>query len=837
MLLVPLCCVGTYSYLEFDVTHDTAQTVTAAGEAISVTDVASTPPGTFSPNVTFPDHIPEYTNQRFNWASLVCTVWYFGVLLMLLRVARDFKVTARYQNDSHVVSDGAVLNTLRTLEQRMGLRKRTRLLIHNTLPQPAALGILRPAILLPVSAITGLNTSQLEAILAHELAHIRRYDYLINIAQCIVEALFFFNPFVWLLSRIVRFERETCCDQLAAYTLNSTPNYARALLEAVEVFQAQPVSLVVSLGADKSTSFRERFRRLIRPSQGSSLRLQWRGLVGVGVATALLVTLFTFITHQTVFVAARLLTPEERVAKLTEIEESSRPEGQVPMTFSGRMYDEHGAPYTGYVLGGIRSSRVYKTVQFRVEDGDFNFAEKVSDGFTIGVLAEGYAPVRLGPYLAREDGLVDGIEIRLNKGITNTLRLVNENNEPLAGVKIWGGHQLEKDSYSYTINLVTDQEGECVVEGSTEFSLMLALKEAVAGYQAIAKELTLSDGGVHTWTLQEGKVITGTVISEMTGEPVANARIRLFSQHGNSGNLRHRSYSFSRGPVLATSDALGKFRIDTMVEETTNTLFVEADGYAREVLIDIHEDSPTLMVEMGAPITLSGIIDVPDHAMPDRIRLSSSVQTSENHYYQQSQYSDVVDGAFHFPNLYRGRWEFNRSEVILRTTLQLDESIDDFVLKGVQMQTIQLALTVPEGHPPPSGEIAISPYNVSEEKNHHIGTYTSRFQVIDGKATIQIPKGSAYFSLSSESGRSITSSQSRLTGLQGYYVFQDRIEPNSTGDYPAIISVPCRLAGSVIVTVVDESGAPYLSPFRAGIKSRAPNGKGPHYPYRGSTLR
>lgn len=834
LFLLPICFVATYSYLDFGVTREIAHTLDEVRETVSVPtmdDVQSERP---IANVSFPQSVTEYTNRPTSWHSLICGLWYTGVFLMLMRLALNFRATTRFRNDGTLLSDGDPVDILRDLEQRMGLRKRTRLLIHNSLSQPAALGIFRPAILLPASALTGLDTSQLEAILAHELAHIRRYDYFFNFLQCLVEALFFFNPFVWFLGRTVRFERETCCDQLAVRTLGSTYDYGRALLHAVEVFQAQPAVLLSNLGADNSNDFRERFLRLIQPGSGRLLRLRGKSLVGLVLGTVIFVGAITSITYQTVFFTAGLLTPEERVTKLAEIEESSRPEGPVFVTISGHMYDEHGEPYTGYVSGNIRYPGMYMDCGFRVEDGYFSFTKKVSDGFTISVLTEGNAPIRLGPYLAEEDGIIDGIEIRLHKGISNTLRLVNEANEPLAGVKIWGGHQLQKGSYSGTINLVTDEKGECIVEGSTEFSIKLAIKEAVSGYQAVDKELTLSEGGVHTWTLLEGKIVTGTVESAMTGEPIPNAQIRHFYQQSSSGSLRTRSYDFERGPVLATSDALGHFHIDTIVEETTNTLFVEADGYAREVLIDIHDNSPALMVKMGVPITLSGIIDVPDHLMPDRIRISNSVQTSENSYHAESEIVDVVDGTFHFPNLYSGEWEIRRTEVILRTTLQLEESIEDFVVKGtmsVPMQIIQLNLTVPEGHPLPNGEVKITPANFNKEKNYHVSTHSSRFPVVDGKATIQVPKDSARFRISSQSGSWVTSQEPRLRGLQGYYAYDNSIKKNSSGEYPSTVSVPCRLAGSVIIDVLDESGAPFLSPFRAGIQTTTANSKGPHDRY------
>jgi beta-lactamase regulating signal transducer with metallopeptidase domain len=80
---------------------------------------------------------------------------------------------------------------------------------------PTVIGWLRPAILLPLGFATGLTTDQVAAVLAHELAHIRRHDYLINLLQVLVETLFFYHPAVWYISRRIRAERENCCDDMA----------------------------------------------------------------------------------------------------------------------------------------------------------------------------------------------------------------------------------------------------------------------------------------------------------------------------------------------------------------------------------------------------------------------------------------------------------------------------------------------------------------------------------------------------------------------------------------------------------------------------------------------
>ena len=96
---------------------------------------------------------------------------------------------------------------------------------------PAVLGTIVPVVLLPLAVINEMPVAHLRMILAHELAHVRRHDYLVNLLQLLIEAVLFFNPAVWWLSRQVRIEREACCDALAVVATGSGPDYVRSLAE------------------------------------------------------------------------------------------------------------------------------------------------------------------------------------------------------------------------------------------------------------------------------------------------------------------------------------------------------------------------------------------------------------------------------------------------------------------------------------------------------------------------------------------------------------------------------------------------------------------------------
>ena len=112
---------------------------------------------------------------------------------------------------------------------RLGVSRPVRLLKSALVEVPTVIGWFRPVILLPAATLTGLTPGQLEAILAHELAHVRRLDYVVNAFQCLVETLMFYHPVAWWISRCIREERENCCDDLVIKVCGDRLAYARAL--------------------------------------------------------------------------------------------------------------------------------------------------------------------------------------------------------------------------------------------------------------------------------------------------------------------------------------------------------------------------------------------------------------------------------------------------------------------------------------------------------------------------------------------------------------------------------------------------------------------------------
>jgi beta-lactamase regulating signal transducer with metallopeptidase domain len=213
--------------------------------------------------------------------------WALGVLALSVRLLGGWVRLRRLTTTDVLVVPESVWETARDLCERLAVRPPVRLVRSARVAVPAVVGWIRPVILLPVSALTGLTPSQLEAVLAHELAHVRRHDYLVNLVQTVIETLLFYHPAVWWVSRRIREERERCCDDLAVAVCGDRRLYATALLE-LETLRAPTPS--PALGAD-GTSLVPRVRRLFGPqgAHGETLPRWSAAFATVAIATAMAV--------------------------------------------------------------------------------------------------------------------------------------------------------------------------------------------------------------------------------------------------------------------------------------------------------------------------------------------------------------------------------------------------------------------------------------------------------------------------------------------------------------------------------------------------------------------
>lgn len=191
----------------------------------------------------------------------VVGAWAAGVLLMAGRLAAGWRLVRRAARAAGAPLPAPWPDRLRDLAGRLGVHRPVRLICSALVEVPATLGWWQPVILLPAACLAGLSPDQLAAVLAHELAHIRRHDYLVNFLQCAVETLLFHHPAVWWVSRKVRETREFCCDDLAVAACGNRAVYVRALATLEELRPGAPLVLAAA-----GAPLLARIRRLVRPA-------------------------------------------------------------------------------------------------------------------------------------------------------------------------------------------------------------------------------------------------------------------------------------------------------------------------------------------------------------------------------------------------------------------------------------------------------------------------------------------------------------------------------------------------------------------------------------------
>jgi len=182
--------------------------------------------------------------------GVIVLLWAVGVVVLTIRLAGAWALVRRIQRCATDAVGEPWSSRLATLKVKFRVTHPVRLVRTALVTVPTIVGCIRPIILMPIGAFAGLSVEQLEAVLAHELAHIRRHDYFVNILQSVVETLLFFHPAVWWISRRIRIEREHCCDDLALAACGDRRQYATALLHLAELGADSPALAVAVTGGD-----------------------------------------------------------------------------------------------------------------------------------------------------------------------------------------------------------------------------------------------------------------------------------------------------------------------------------------------------------------------------------------------------------------------------------------------------------------------------------------------------------------------------------------------------------------------------------------------------------
>lgn len=221
---------------------------------------------------------------------LLITLWLAGVLIISVRMTGGIILTERLRRNSLCDIPDDLHRRFLNLLGRMNISEKVNIHGSSLVSVPSVVGYFKPVILIPLSAFTHMSSDQLEAIMAHELAHIRRYDYLVNVFQSFMEALFFYHPVVWMIQKRIRKERENCCDDLAVSYSGEKTTYIKALALIQEIPASYP-SQLLAIGSEKFQLL-NRINRIIKREKMKT-NLRDKLLAGFIMISAVIVILFS----------------------------------------------------------------------------------------------------------------------------------------------------------------------------------------------------------------------------------------------------------------------------------------------------------------------------------------------------------------------------------------------------------------------------------------------------------------------------------------------------------------------------------------------------------------
>lgn len=521
----------------------------------------------------------------FRMRHVLGLIWLLGVALGLARLAAALRTAGGLKRRAAPLGDPALLEAFETIRTRLGIRARVLLMESAELAVPAVYGLLHPVVLLPSGLTERLAPDVLKAVLAHELAHLRRWDAWINLAQLALEALLFFNPFVWWISFLLRNEREACSDALAASLGSDETWYASALADYAADLHARAFPpLLLGMGGSGS-GWRDRMARLLFPAYRPGIRL---GTAGLLLGLALLASGLWLLKSGSGFLA-RQWTGRERMAYVAALQmefpppasaQEDAPEREGKLAVTGRIVDAQGnpVPQAGVVAHSSAPRRSYTGSAQTGADG--RYALEVPFGrVRLGVCKEAFAPVFAEIQVPAAGSKAEVPDMVLPPGFSTALKIVDEAGHPLAGVPL-------SFYYSGPPNIGHGQAASDAL-GSAVFSHAASLPMAVdivyPGYEQVrSREVKLQEQAPTTLALRKAVPLRVRILSRKTGQGVPGAWVYLANSQSQNGGWTNVIPEQAPEPekLLARGDGNGNALLTTLPRDAVHGLLIGAPGHA-----------------------------------------------------------------------------------------------------------------------------------------------------------------------------------------------------------------------------------------------------------------
>ena len=307
-----------------------------------------------------------FTENFSALSPILVGLWFLGIILFAIRLFGGIWQLHIYKTRENFSPNENWQAKFADLGERLKIKQRVKLLQSKIVETPMVIGWLKPVILIPTSVFLCLNPRELEMILAHELEHIRRYDYLVNFAQNFIEIMFFYHPAAWWISANIRRERECACDDAVVQTLeNSLFVYANALANLEEFRHSAKQTTSPVLVAANGGKLMKRIQRIINNKNTKKSNLQnslWSASLACALILAFMVALFSTTTEVPVNAQSKFSDGKGRkmavgFVSIPPVDRMENPpkDADATMRLLIEKLKAHRVPAIGFVQGGMIS--------------------------------------------------------------------------------------------------------------------------------------------------------------------------------------------------------------------------------------------------------------------------------------------------------------------------------------------------------------------------------------------------------------------------------------------------------------------------------------------------
>jgi bla regulator protein BlaR1 len=233
------------------------------------------------------NNLPEtFSSKAERYFPLIVVAYVIGIFLQLFIIAKGYYQLSKLkkENLSAIPDDWKLI--FENIIAKLGIKKAVRFDLSSLVNVPLVIGYLKPVVLFPLALVNELDSDQVEAILIHELSHIRRHDFLLNLIKTAIETLLFYNPFVWMAGRFIHIEREHACDDLVLKTTGKPLKYAHALLK-LELIKDNNSPAFALAATGKTQNLYQRIKRITNMKTNYLNAKQQMAALTLGVACML----------------------------------------------------------------------------------------------------------------------------------------------------------------------------------------------------------------------------------------------------------------------------------------------------------------------------------------------------------------------------------------------------------------------------------------------------------------------------------------------------------------------------------------------------------------------